>query len=644
LSKRSSVGVWPFIVLIGQLLSAWRAERNYQTLPEVLPVQKQEAPPDEAYPGISVIIPARNEEANLPGLLASLVQQDYPLYEILVVDDASTDGTAAIVGQYADQGVRLVTIDGPPAGWTGKNFACWKGAGESIHPWLLFIDADTELALCALRSSLAFALEHKIHALSLFAQQRCETFWERLLLPFAYQQYFVGVHAQRVHQRRGAALANGQYFLIERRAYQQAGGHAANAESIIDDVALATRLKETGVIPFACRGEQLVAVRMYTSLAEIVTGFGKNSYLFLRQSPVAGIQTAVSTSLAACVFMLCIDAMRKRSRSTFGVALLTYLAQSLGMRPWSRRFGVNMDYTLLAPFAAPVFLIVALNSMLRVLTGRALLWKGRSYHGLAKNRVRYRLPRRWIMDMGRALLFKTPRSIVDDSALAVNALPRPPAVTGVEYIPPAGSFVLVANHYQRLDLWIGWSGALLIDAIAGKRDIVMHFITTDRARIGRFTIPGTRWIIERVAAVWDLVLVTPPAIAHEHVEKPRYALLRILRRLKRTDGQAVCIALMPEGDEGGTSGLIEALPGTGRALHALSKLGFPLVPAGVWEGNGQLHACFGPSFSLVATMPSGISSEALDMWARNTVMCHIAALLPPGLRGKFGSKQHGTLE
>ncbi|HZU01246.1 MAG TPA: glycosyltransferase, partial [Ktedonobacteraceae bacterium] len=336
MSTRKSIGAWPFIVLIGQLLGAWRAEHNYQTLPEVLPIKKQDALPDESYPGISVIIPARNEEANLSRLLKSVVCQDYPLYEILVVDDASTDGTAAIVSQYAERRVRLISIDGPPAGWTGKNFACWQGANASTYPWLLFLDADTELAPCALRSSLAFALEHGAHALSLFARQRCETFWERLLLPFAYQQYFVGVHAQHVHHPQGPALANGQYFLIEREAYQQAGGHAANAGSIIDDVALATRLKETGVIPFACRGEQLVTVRMYTSLPEIITGFGKNSYLFLRRSPLTGTQTAASTSLAASVLMLFIEAVRKRSLSTFGVALLAYIAQSLGLRPWLR--------------------------------------------------------------------------------------------------------------------------------------------------------------------------------------------------------------------------------------------------------------------------------------------------------------------
>jgi 1-acyl-sn-glycerol-3-phosphate acyltransferase len=380
---------------------------------------------------------------------------------------------------------------------------------------------------------------------------------------------------------------------------------------------------------------------MYTRFSEILTGFGKNAYLFLRQSPLTGIQTAVSTSLAASVLMLVIDAARKRSRSTFAVALLAYLVQSFGISSWLRRFDVRTLYAFLSPFSALVFLLIALNSMLRVLTGRALSWKGRSYRARTRTRVKYRLPGRWIMDMGRALLFQTPRSIIDDSALAVSVLPKLASVRGVEHIPPEGSFVLVANHYQRLDLWIGWSGALLIDAIARqRRDISVHFITTDRARIGRFTVPGTRWVIERVAAVWDLILVTPPAIAHEHIDRQRYALLRIMRLLKHADEHPICIALMPEGDEGGTSGLIEALPGTGRALQALSNMGLPIVPAGVWEENGQLHACLGPPFSL-AQVPLDVSS--VDAWARDTVMRRIAALLPSVLQGKFRS-EYGPLE
>ncbi len=588
--------IWPLIVLGGQLVNGWRAERNYQSLPEVLPTQRQD-PPGNAWPGISVIVPARNEAHHLPRLLVSLIEQDYPLYEVIVVDDASTDSTAEIVQRYQDAGVRLLHSDGPPSGWTGKNAACWRGAKASVYPWLLFVDADTTLAPAALRSSIVFALEREALAISLFTQQQCETFWERLLLPFAYQQYFVGVHARRIHAQRGPALANGQYFLIARDAYRSAGGHAANRQSIIDDVALATRLKKVGIVPLACRGEQLVSVRMYIGLRAIIAGFGKNSYLFLRQSPLTGVQTAASNALAASIVPLCFNAMRSKSLRLALYALLASSAQAVSMRSWLRRFSVSWPYALLAPFAAICFLAIALNSMLRALIGRTQSWKDRSY---SFPRVRYRLPRRWIMEMGRALLFNTPRSIIEDFRLAVDALPNPPDVIGTEHIPPAGSFVLVSNHYQRLDLWIGWSGALLIDMLARQCDIDMYYVTTDRARIGTWTVPGTRWLIERVASVWGLVLVTPPTVANEQSDGQRYALLRILRLLKRKSDSSICIGMMPEGDEGNTQGLIEALPGTGRALYALSRQALPILPAAVWEEDGQLHARFGEPFALAS--------------------------------------------
>jgi len=325
------------------------------------------------------------------------------------------------------------------------------------------------------------------------------------------------------------------------------------------------------------------------------------------------------------------------------VALGAYAVQALSARPWSRRFGVSTLYALLTPFTALTFLGIALNSMLRVLTGRPLPWKGRSYRAPRTIAVPTPIARKWLIEMGRAILTKTPRSIIEDSALSVRVLPKAPCVTGVEHIPAEGSFVLVANHYQRLNLWIGWSGTLLIDAIARKRDIIVHVMTTDRARIGRFTLPGTRWLIERVAAVWDLVLVTPPAVAHGKTGGRRYALLHLLRLLKRKDGRDVCLVLMPEGDEGGTSGLIDALPGSGRALAALSARHLPIVPAGVWDEDGRLYANFGEPFSL-RVPPTVMAREAVDTWARQTVMEHIAALLPPALRGKYGRQADGALE
>ncbi len=352
--------------------------RNYQTLPEIVSVTTDDRVRAEDFPCISIIVPARNEEANIACLLTSLVHQDYPHYEVIVVDDASTDNTAAIVQEYTKDGVRLVSIDGPPEGWTGKNYACWTGASFARHPWLLFVDADIELASCALRSTIGFAVKQDVHALSLFPQQRCETFWERLLLPFAFQQYFVGINA-RVNESTGPALANGQYFFIHRNAYAQVNGHAANAGSIVEDAALAISLKRKGIVAFACRGEGLVSVRMYTNLQQIANGFGKNAYTYLQQSPLTGIQTAISTALASSVAMLFVDARREKSYPLFFIAVVAYIAQVLSALPWLKHFGIARRYALLTPFSALTFLAIAINSLLHTIVGHSVAWKGRSY-------------------------------------------------------------------------------------------------------------------------------------------------------------------------------------------------------------------------------------------------------------------------
>ncbi len=377
-NKRASI-VWPLVVCAGQVFSGIRAKRNYFSLEEISPVLEIQKAQHEELPGISIIVPARNEVTHLPRLLESLLCQEYPLYEIIVVDDASTDGTATLVQSYSKRGVRLIGTDGPPQGWTGKNHACWIGANQAIYPWLLFVDADTRLAPLALLSTMDFVCRQNVFALSLFPRQCCETFWERLLLPFAYQQYFVGSHARATGRKNASALANGQFFLVNRNAYQQVGGHAANAGSIVDDVALATSLKQSGIIPLACRGEELVSVRMYTSLRQIVNGFGKNSYPYLQQSPYSGVQTAGSTALAASVAALFVDAYREKSRRVFLIAALTYVVQVVNTLSWLKHFRINSMYALLAPFSACVFLLIALNSLLHTITGRSVAWKGRRY-------------------------------------------------------------------------------------------------------------------------------------------------------------------------------------------------------------------------------------------------------------------------
>ncbi|HKS71146.1 MAG TPA: hypothetical protein VJQ45_12030, partial [Ktedonobacterales bacterium] len=183
----------------------------------------------------------------------------------------------------------------------------------------------------------------------------------------------------RLNRPHGPALANGQYFLIQREAYAACGGHAAVAGSIIDDVALAGALKRAGYAPLACHGEELVRVRMYTGLRALAAGFQKNAFQFLRAQRSAGALVVASTACNAGILGALAWAISARSPLGLSATGLAYGAQVALLMPWERAFGVRRGYALLVPLAALVFMLIALTSMLRVFTGRRVSWKGRRY-------------------------------------------------------------------------------------------------------------------------------------------------------------------------------------------------------------------------------------------------------------------------
>ncbi|MBF6589877.1 MAG: glycosyltransferase [Ktedonobacterales bacterium] len=363
---------------------------HYRALPALISGTGETPGESVAWPRVSIVVPARNEAANLPTLLRSLMALDYRDYEIIVVDDDSTDATGQIATDFARESagrVRVVRGSGPASGWTGKNYACHLGAQAATGAWLLFTDADTEHAPASLRLAMGAALAAGASALSLFTRQRCLTFWERLLLPFAYQQYFVGVRPRALARPGQPALANGQYFLIARQAYAVVGGHGAVAASITDDVALAGVLKRGGYPPLVRRGEALVRVRMYDSFGALAEGFTKNSFQFLREQRAGGALVVLSTACAVGVVPALTGALLSGARLGIAGALAALVLQITLLAPWERAFGVPLRYALLAPVAALTFTGIALSSALHALTRRPVRWKGRGYSATARAAV-----------------------------------------------------------------------------------------------------------------------------------------------------------------------------------------------------------------------------------------------------------------
>jgi glycosyltransferase involved in cell wall biosynthesis len=234
-------------------------------------------------PDVSIIVPARNEEASLADCLESLTAQTGVVFEIIVVDDGSTDRTREIAQSFAK--VRVISPGPLPDGWTGKNNAVIAGVKEARAPWLLFTDADTVHLPGSLARALAEAKREGADVLSYSPEQVVVTFAERAVMPVIFAELAAKYPAQKVReqnsghssrQRSGIAAANGQYLLVRRAAYDAVGGHAAVATEILEDVALARLFRDKSKHVYFRYGGDAVRTRMYRNWPQLREGWTKN--------------------------------------------------------------------------------------------------------------------------------------------------------------------------------------------------------------------------------------------------------------------------------------------------------------------------------------------------------------------------------
>ena len=192
----------------------------------------------EGVPLISVMVPARDEEANIETCLKSLQAQDYPNFEILVLDDHSSDNTAAIVRRMAaqDKRIRLFQSEPLPEGWAGKPFACYQLAQKAKGSWYLFVDADTIHAPHMLRSVLPIAVEARTGMLSGFPRQLANSLPQKIAIPVLYFVIMSWLPIWWLHRVRKPSLAIGQFLLFPREDYWKIGGHRVVKSRILEDV------------------------------------------------------------------------------------------------------------------------------------------------------------------------------------------------------------------------------------------------------------------------------------------------------------------------------------------------------------------------------------------------------------------------
>jgi cellulose synthase/poly-beta-1,6-N-acetylglucosamine synthase-like glycosyltransferase len=340
---------------------------------------------------LSVIVPARNEEEVLGACLESLLAQSEPgfgldaQWELIVVNDASTDRTRAIAEAAAAGRAGVAVMDPPPldlsdrGGFTGKTNACWAGAQRARGEWLLFTDADTVHQSGDLSRSLYEAKKHGAKLLSYSPRQVVEGFWQRAVMPLVFAE-LASVYPPKQVSDAGSALAaaNGQFLLVEREAYFAVGGHRGVGQEILEDVALARRIKKAKYgIRFRYAPEALSA-RMYRTLPAMIEGWTKNLALLLPRplllATMRALQLVLFVGLPVMAVMLPLPYQWQRA-----AILLVWLRASWGFYARVARSHFPAVDVAISIAGVPLFCWLLVQSWMRHRVSKSVEWKGRSY-------------------------------------------------------------------------------------------------------------------------------------------------------------------------------------------------------------------------------------------------------------------------
>ena len=384
------------IVLLALGLAFWLAclawnVRNNLDVPLVsaaMPLDLRE------HPRVSILIPARNEAANLATTLPAFLAQDYDNYEVILADDASTDGTAELAQAFAERHpdrLRVIRIESLPPDWIGKPHALHSAFRVAQGEWVLATDADIVFHPQALRAGLWLAERQAAELVSIYPFAECRSFWEKVMMPV-----FVGALAtffplRKINDSRSSvALASGGYILMRRSVWAGLGGYEAIRREMIDDLNTARLVKHSGRRIFVAMTRNLVRTRMYSSFREIWEGLRKNNFAAFRYSVLRSLGVAAGVLLTNLLPLVCLAygashwaAGRQWPSGSAGLILALSLAQyglsALLHGVLVSFYRIGWGYALLAPLGAIVYTAISLDSMLRTLLGKGVSWKLRHY-------------------------------------------------------------------------------------------------------------------------------------------------------------------------------------------------------------------------------------------------------------------------
>ncbi len=359
----------------------WRTD---VTLPERRPPAR--------WPGVAIVVPARDEAGVLPVSLPSLLGQKYPgRARVILVDDHSSDGTGALAASLAGPDGLPLTVTTPPplpAGWTGKLWALRHGVelataapDDDAAEYLLLTDADIAHGPDSLAELVAAAESARLDLVSQMARLRVTTGWERLIVP-AFVYFFAQLYPFRRSNRPGSrtAAAAGGCSLVRRDALERAGGVAAIRGAVIDDVSLARAVKSSGGRIWLGLATQVDSVRPYPRLAELWRMVSRSAYAQLRHSPLLLLGTVLGLALVYLVPPLAtVTGLAAGQPAVALTGAAAWLLMAGTYLPMLRYYGQPAAAAPLLPFTALLYLLMTVDSAVQHWRGRGAAWKGRTY-------------------------------------------------------------------------------------------------------------------------------------------------------------------------------------------------------------------------------------------------------------------------
>ncbi len=337
---------------------------------------------------VSVLVPARNEALNIERCVRSLLRQDYGAFELLVLDDGSTDATPELLHALARESggrLRILTGESLPDGWHGKTWACHQLGCQAKGELLLFTDADTMHEPDSLRRAVGALQASDADMLSMTPYQELGSFLEKLVVPMVYfiLMCYLPLRLVRTSRNPAFSFANGQFILFRKAMYERINGHAAVKGNIVEDVWLCMAVKKAGGIVVAYNGTDTVSCRMYRNRREVWDGFSKNLFAGLGYNTVALFAMIVMTMLlyiAPYAFFFHALMVAELNMSHFWLPLAQIAVALVTRFIIAFAFRQPLPVVLLHLFSEMVLLAIACNSFYSIKFGKGSQWKGRSYN------------------------------------------------------------------------------------------------------------------------------------------------------------------------------------------------------------------------------------------------------------------------